>query len=203
MEKDREHESSKSRKQAEEWLQNTHLNILEPHANDKVGRPVGAASHSHGSWPRTLWEQLCHKEPRDRARANLEERHKTKDGQHTDVAHPGNTVLGEGEEAQMCLSWVSVKSEILTNKARATVIMMAQMHIPLSPNMWSVRRPILSIRKSCWWNKKHFDCINVLIVFFFCSVGDVNAIETNWNQKKKANQSLVLSCLLSDNSVTQ
>lgn len=35
-----------------------------------------------------------------------------------------------------------------TNKARAVVMMTAQMHIPPSPSMWSVRRPIRSIKNS-------------------------------------------------------
>lgn len=67
-------------------------NILEAHANDEVGSPVGAAGHSHGSRSWTLREQLSDKKPGDGARTDFKEGHKTKDGQHADVAHRRNIV---------------------------------------------------------------------------------------------------------------
>lgn len=74
-------------------VRSTHSNILEAHADDEVSGPVGEASHSHGSWPWTLREQLGYKEPGDGTWTNLKEGHEAKDGQHADVAHPWNTVL--------------------------------------------------------------------------------------------------------------
>lgn len=139
-------------------MRNTYSDILEAHANDEVGSPVGTAGDSHCSWPWTLREQLGYKEPGDGTWTNLKEGHKAEDGQHTDVAHPWNALLSGGRKK----NWfgflqrkylqryrdagISVR---LTNKARATVMMMAQKHIPPSPSMWRVRRPTLSIRKSC------------------------------------------------------
>lgn len=75
------------------FIVDTHSDILEAHANNKVGSPVGKACNSHGSWPWTLREQLSYKEPGDGTWANLKEGHKTKDRKHADVAHPWNTVL--------------------------------------------------------------------------------------------------------------
>lgn len=72
---------------------------METHANDEVGSPVTKPSHSHGCRPGALGEQLSHKEPGDGAGPDLEEGHKAIDGQHADVAHPGNTVLS-GERTQ-------------------------------------------------------------------------------------------------------
>lgn len=76
----------------------THSNILETHAHDEVGRPVGTAGHRHGCRPWTLGEELRHKEPGDGARTHLKERHKPKDGQHADVAHPWDAVLFRWKE---------------------------------------------------------------------------------------------------------
>lgn len=56
-----------------------HRNVLEAHADDEVGGPVGEARHSHGSWPRALREQLSYKEPRNGTWTHLEEGHKAKD----------------------------------------------------------------------------------------------------------------------------
>lgn len=72
---------------------NTYSYILETHADQEVGRPVTKARHSHGCWPGTLGEELSHEEPGDGPRTHLEEGHKAVDGQHADVAHPGNAVL--------------------------------------------------------------------------------------------------------------
>lgn len=74
----------------------THCDVLEAHANDEIGRPVGAPSYRHGSWPWTLREQLSHKEPRDRTWPNFKESHKAKDSEHANVAHPRNAFL-QGE----------------------------------------------------------------------------------------------------------
>lgn len=79
-------------------VRNTYSNILEAHANDEVGSPVGKACHSHCSRPWTLREQLSYKEPGDGTWTDLEEGHKAKDGQHADVAHPWNTVLSGGRK---------------------------------------------------------------------------------------------------------
>lgn len=79
-------------------LRNTHSNILEAHANYEVSGPVGEASHSHGSRPWTLREQLGYIEPRDGTRTDLKEGHEAKDGQHADVAHPWDTVLSGGRK---------------------------------------------------------------------------------------------------------
>lgn len=140
-------------------MRNTYSNILEAHANDEVGSPVGTAGDSHCSWPWTLREQLGYKEPGDGTWTNLKEGHKAEDGQHTDVAHPRNALLSGGRQKKtgldFCRENIRNRTETLasfvrlTNKARATVMMMAQKHIPPSPSMWRVRRPILSIRKSC------------------------------------------------------
>ncbi len=135
-------------------VKNTHSNILEAHANDEVRSPVGKAGHSHGSWPWTLREQLSYKEPGDGTRADLKEGHKAKDGQHADVAHRWNSFLSGGIEKGLEVCRENTHNTLcirkrLTNKARAIVMMTAQTHIPPSPSMWSVRRPILSIRKSC------------------------------------------------------
>lgn len=79
-------------------VRNTHGNILEAHADDEVGSPVGEAGHSHGGWPWTLREQLSYKEPGDGTRTDLKEGHEAKYGQHADVAHPRNAVLSGGRK---------------------------------------------------------------------------------------------------------
>lgn len=85
--------------QSRQVEENTHCNILEAHANDEVGSPVGKASHSHGSRPWTLGEQLSYKEPGNGTRTDLKEGYEAKDGQHADVAHPWNTFLsGENKK---------------------------------------------------------------------------------------------------------
>lgn len=90
---------------------NTHGNVLEAHADDEVGGPVGEAGHGHGRRPRTLREQLGHEEPGDGAGADLEERHEAEDGQHADVAHPRNAVLsGEEEEEEEGIKTASGES---------------------------------------------------------------------------------------------
>lgn len=137
---------------------NTHSNVLETHADDEVGRPVGAAGHCHRSRPRTLGEQLCYEEPRYGTWAHLKEGNKSKDGQHADVAHRGHTVLSVVQMTEVKCSVAStvvqkqfrfLSLDRLTSKARAVVMTMAHMHIPASPSMWSVRRPVFSMRKSC------------------------------------------------------
>lgn len=131
---------------------NTYSYILEAHANYEVGSPVTKASHGHGCRPGTLGEQLSHKEPGDGAWADLEEGHKAIDGQHADVAHPGNTVLSGRRTQTFTHREKTHYAGIVvrrTSSARAMVMMMAHAHMPPSPIMWSVRRPIRSIRNSC------------------------------------------------------
>lgn len=134
-------------------LEGTHSNILEAHANDEVGGPVGTTRHSHGSRPRTLREQLSYKEPGDWTRADLKEGHKAEDRQHADVTHPRNAVLSGGRTGGVRFVETGAPTTVdltgsLTSKASAVVMMMAQMHMPPNPSMWSVRRPIRSTRKS-------------------------------------------------------
>lgn len=74
----------------------TYSNILEAHANDEVGSPVGKACYGHRSRPWTLREQLGYEEPGDGTWPHFKEGHKTKDGQHADVAHPWHTILSGG-----------------------------------------------------------------------------------------------------------
>lgn len=72
---------------------NTHSDVLEAHADNKVGGPVGESGHSHSSRSGALGEELGDEEPGDRTRTHFKEAHEAKDGQHADVAHPGNPVL--------------------------------------------------------------------------------------------------------------
>lgn len=76
----------------------TYSNILETHANDEIGSPVGTTCNSHGSRSGTLWEELSHKEPGDGAWSHLKEGHEAKDGQHADVTHPWYTVLSDRKQ---------------------------------------------------------------------------------------------------------
>lgn len=57
----------------------TYSNVLEAHADDEVGGPVGTACHSHGGRSRTLREQLSHKEPGDGTWTDLKEGHEAED----------------------------------------------------------------------------------------------------------------------------
>lgn len=142
-------------------LINPYRDVLEAHANDEVGGPVAKAGHSHGCRPGTLGEELGHKEPRDGSGTDLEEGHEAVDGQHANVAHPGNTVL-----SRKCKGLPTAPARNtgilagLTSNARAAVMTTAHAHMPPSPIMWSVRRPIRSIRKSCWEeNRPNFSAI--------------------------------------------
>lgn len=129
---------------------NPYRHVLEAHANDEVGGPVAEASHSHGCRPGTLGEELGHKEPGDGSRTDLKEGHEAVDGQHANVAHPGNTVLSR--ECKRSPTAPTHNASILarlTSNARAAVMMTAHTHMPPSPIMWSVRRPVRSIRNSC------------------------------------------------------
>lgn len=129
---------------------NPYRDVLEAHANDEVGGPVAEAGHSHGCRPGTLGEELGHEEPRDGSGTHLEEGHEAVDGQHANVAHPGNTVLSrEGKRSPTAPTHNGGVLARLTSNARAVVMMTAHTHMPPSPIMWSVRRPIRSIRKSC------------------------------------------------------
>ena len=66
-----------------------HLNVRKAHPHDKVAAPIAEAGQRDGSRTGALTEELCHNEPRDRPRANLEEADEKEDGHHAHIAHPG------------------------------------------------------------------------------------------------------------------
>lgn len=142
-------------------INHPYRDVLEAHANDEVGSPVAEASHSHGCRPGTLGEELGHEEPGDGSGTDLEEGHEAVDGQHANVAHPGNTVLSrERKRSPTAPTHNAGILARLTSNARAVVMMTAHTHMPPSPIMWSVRRPIRSIRNSCWEeNRLNFSAI--------------------------------------------
>lgn len=74
-------------------MQGSHLYILEAHAHNEIGGPVGEASNSDSSWARTLAEEFSHNEPWDRARAHFKEGHEAKDGHNAEIGHPGQLFL--------------------------------------------------------------------------------------------------------------
>lgn len=79
--------------------------VLEAHAHDEVGGPVGEPGHGEGGGTGPLAEEFRHDEPRDGARADLKEGHEAEDGHDAEVGHPGHLVLGRGRERKLVWGW--------------------------------------------------------------------------------------------------
>lgn len=54
------------------------------------------------------------------------------------------------------MGWTAVSSQPpgLTSRSRATVIKIAQPHMPARPRRWSVRRPARSTKSTCWGGRE-------------------------------------------------
>lgn len=73
----------------------SYRNVLEAHPHDEVAGPVAEAGNGDGGRARALAEQLGYDKPGDGPRPHLEEDDEEEDGDHADVAHPGELALQE------------------------------------------------------------------------------------------------------------
>lgn len=69
-------------------VRKTNLHSREANTDEEVGQPIDEHGNGHGSWPRSLGEQLSRDHPGYGSRPNREEHNEAQDRYDRQVRHP-------------------------------------------------------------------------------------------------------------------